>query len=201
MLAGEPYLAPDAELNAMLDACSRHLRAFNDTPRTDGAARMAALERLVGKPTPKAWIETPFACEYGVHLDLGDCFINVNCTFLDSNRITIGDQVAIGPNVQLITAAHPLEGAKRLFPWPQDPQTPFRVSVQALPITIEKDVWIGAGVIVLPGVTIGRGTTVGAGSVVTRSLPPYVVAVGSPARVVRHLDPTPSAFHTPEGKA
>ncbi|HVY21313.1 MAG TPA: sugar O-acetyltransferase [Bauldia sp.] len=198
MLAGDPFLVPDRELDAMVSAARVRQKAFNDTPRTDYPARMAALEALIGKSAPKAWIESPFLVDYGVHIELGDCYINMNCTFLDANRIVLGDKVDVGPNVQLLTATHPVDSAKRHLDWPSDPDIPFRVASQALPITIENGVWLGAGVIVLPGVTIGEGTMVGAGSVVTKSLPPYVLAAGNPARVIRQLDRTaPSSARRP----
>nr|BFE77129.1 hypothetical protein GCM10020092_104300 [Actinoplanes digitatis] len=97
---------------------------------------------------------------------------------LDVATVTIGDDVNIGPNVQLLTPTHPVEAGPRRDKWEA-----------ALPITIGDNVWLGGGVIVLPGVTIGENTVVGAGSVVTRDLPANVVAVGNPARVVRKVEP------------
>lgn len=200
MLAGEICFVPDAELNAMTDSARVRLKAFNETPRGDPSARMGAIEALLGRPAPKAWMESPFFADYGVHIELGDCFVNVNCTFLDSARIVIGDLVALGPNVQLLTATHPVDLADRFIAYPADPALPMRVACRALPITIEHGVWIGAGAIVLPGVTIGRGSMIGAGSVVTRSVPAWSLVAGNPARVVRQLEPRP-AFQTPPGKA
>jgi maltose O-acetyltransferase len=137
----------------------------------------------------RSWIESPFTIDYGVHTTIGDySYVNVNCIFLDSARIRIGDRVLIGPGVQVITATHPVEAAERTIDYPADPVFPFRAVSLAKPITIGDDVWIGAGAIVLPGVTIGSGTTIGAGSVVTRSVPANVVAAGNPARVIRRLD-------------
>ena len=104
-------------------------------------------------------------------------FINFNAVILDVGRVTIGADVQIGPNVQLLTPTHPL-----------DPEVRRRALEAQRPITIEDNVWLGGGVIVCPGVTIGRDTVVGAGAVVTRDLPPDVLAVGNPARVVRRLD-------------
>ena len=102
--------------------------------------------------------------------------MNFGLVCLDVARVTIGDDVQIGPGVQLLTPTHPLEPGPRRDKWES-----------ASPITIENNVWLGRGVIVCPGVTIGRDTVVGAGSVVTRDLPPGVLAVGNPARVVRNL--------------
>jgi maltose O-acetyltransferase len=113
----------------------------------------------------------------GAHLRLGArCFANFGLVALDVAAITIGDDVQIGPNVQLLTPTHPLEPGPRRAKWEA-----------AQPITIGDNVWLGGGAIVLPGVTIGTNTVVGAGAVVTRDLPADAVAVGNPARVVRTL--------------
>lgn len=197
MLAGGIGYGPDAEMMAMQAEARRRLRVFNETPEDDLPARQAAFSALIGKPF-HGLVRSPFMVDYGIHITIGQSYINMNCTFLDANRIVLGDKVDVGPNVQLLTATHPVDSAKRHLDWPSDPDIPFRVASQALPITIENGVWLGAGVIVLPGVTIGEGTMVGAGSVVTKSLPPYVLAAGNPARVIRQLDRTaPSSARRP----
>jgi maltose O-acetyltransferase len=115
--------------------------------------------------------------DYGYQTTIGPrTFINFNAVIADVGRVTIGADVQIGPNVQLLTPTHPL-----------DPEIRRSGLEAAEPITIEDNVWLGGGVIVLPGVTIGHDTVVGAGAVVTRDLPPGVLAVGNPARVVRSL--------------
>lgn len=188
MLAGERHLAPDPELIAIGNRARAHLRTLNALPRERAGERAAVLRDLLGG-FGRSWIESPFTLDYGVHTAIGDfSYVNVNCTFLDSARIAIGDRVLIGPGVQLITATHPVEPAERTIDFPSDPDFPFRAVSEAHPITIGNDVWIGAGAIVLPGVTIGAGTTIGAGSVVTRSVPAGVVAAGNPARIIRRLD-------------
>lgn len=188
MLAGEIHLAPDPELVAMGNHARALLRDFNATPREQAEARVAILNRLLGR-FGRSWVESPFTVDYGVHVEIGAfSYVNVNCTFLDSARITIGDRVLIGPGVQLITASHPVEAQARTIDYLADPAFPFRAVSFARPIAIGDDVWIGAGAIILPGVSIGAGTTVGAGSVVTKPLPENVVAVGNPARIVRRLD-------------
>jgi maltose O-acetyltransferase len=201
MLAGEPFHVPDPELSALASAARARLKVLNDTPPDDFAARLAATQALVGKAEP-CLILSPFFVEYGVHIEIGHMsFVNANCTFLDNNRIVLGSRVLIGTGVQLLCAGHPVDSADRYVPWPQDPDLPFRGVGIAKPITIEDDCWIGSGAIVIGGVTIGRGTTVGAGSVVTRSLPPYVMAAGNPCRVIRQLEPRPIGFQTSPGKA
>ncbi|WP_309248115.1 sugar O-acetyltransferase [Rothia santali] len=117
--------------------------------------------------------------DYGWNLHVGDrLFANFGLTALDTCEIRIGDDVQIGPNVQLLTPTHPLHPVDRARGWEG-----------GLPITIEDNVWLGGGAIVMPGVTIGRDSVIGAGAVVTRDVPPLSVAVGSPARVIRTIDP------------
>lgn len=138
---------------------------------------MAALRELLGSVGEETWVRPPFHCDYGWQTHLGPrSFVNFNAVFLDVARITIGADVQIGPNVQLLTATHPVEAEPRRAKWEA-----------AQPITIGDNVWLGGGVIVLAGVIIGDNTVVGAGAVVTRDLPANVVAVGNPAGVVREL--------------
>jgi maltose O-acetyltransferase len=103
-------------------------------------------------------------------------FINYGAVFLDVATITIGEDVQVGPNVQFLTATHPVEAALRRAKWES-----------AKPITIADNVWLGGGAIILPGISIGENTVVGAGAVVTKDLPANVIAVGTPARVIRPL--------------
>jgi maltose O-acetyltransferase len=135
------------------------------------------LAELLGAFGEGSVIRPPLYCDYGYRTTVGArTFANFGLVILDVARISIGDDVQIGPNVQLLTATHPLEAGPRRDKWES-----------AQPITIEDNVWLGGGVIVCPGVTIGENTVVGAGSVVTKDLPADVVAMGSPARVLRSL--------------
>ncbi|MEU2610453.1 sugar O-acetyltransferase [Micromonospora sp. NPDC007271] len=180
MLAGEPYLADDPEIVADLDRAARLTERFNTGPAADPQARLAVLRELLGSLGADTWVRPPFHCDYGWQTHIGPrTFVNFNAVFLDVARITIGADVQIGPNVQLLTATHPIEPEARRAKWES-----------ARPITIGDNVWLGGGVIVLAGVTIGENTVVGAGAVVTRDLPPNVVAVGNPARPVRSLEQT-----------
>lgn len=112
----------------------------------------------------------------------------MNCTFVDCNKITIGDNVLIASNVQLYTATHPVELSERLTPdWSVETQQYF-CRTYALPIKIGNGCWLGGGVIVLPGVTIGDGSVIGAGSVVTKDIPENSLAVGNPCRVIRRIN-------------
>jgi len=175
MLAGEPYLGHDPILAAERRRARGLLRAYNATDDDEATRRAALLETLFGAIGPGAAIEPAFRCDYGYNLAAGaNLFVNFDCVFLDCAPIWIGDNVQFGPCVQLLTAHHPIDPAIR------------RAGMEgASPIAIGDDVWLGGGVIVCPGVTIGAGTTVGAGSVVTRDLPPLVVAAGNPCRVLR----------------
>lgn len=189
MLAGEPYLAIDEELFAMSARCRERVAAFGALTTPDVVERIEALRQIVGEMNGMALINPPFFMDFGVHVRLGNqAFVNAGATFLDSNIVTIGDRTAVGPNVQFITATHPVRPEERLIPAEEGFPLPYQPVTIARPITIGADCWIGAGVIILPGITIGKGTTVGAGSVVTRDLPERVVAVGSPARVIRSVD-------------
>jgi maltose O-acetyltransferase len=147
------------------------------TGNGDLEARDGLLRLLFGALGEGSVVTVPLPCDYGSNVRIGErCFINANAVFLDPAPITIGDDVQVGPAVQLLTATHPVDAAERATGWES-----------AKPIAIEDGVWLGGGVIVGPGVTIGARTVVGAGSVVIRDVPPDVVAVGNPARVVRSL--------------
>lgn len=177
MTAGDLYIADDPEIAAASTRAQSLTHRYNTMDPTDGAARRAVLAELLGAFGPGSEIRPPFHCDYGGHTMVGArTFANFGLICLDVAPITIGDDVQLGPNVQLLTATHPLEPDPRRDKWES-----------AEPIVIEDNVWLGGGVIVCPGVRIGANTVVGAGSVVIRDLPADVVAVGSPARVVRPL--------------
>src|SRR4051794_22928817 len=177
MLAGDPYLADDPELGEASTRALDLADAYNATTVRQGALRRRLLEELLGGIGEGTEIRPPFFVDYGSHIRIGArCFANFGLVALDVAPITIGDDVQIGPNVQLLTPTHPVDPEPRRAKWEA-----------AQPITIGDNVWLGGGAIVLPGVTIGANTVVGAGAVVTRELPANVVAVGNPARVVRSL--------------
>ena len=191
MVRGERYDTRDAELLSLAHRARALLAEFAAAPSTDVATRRAVLERLLGTVGADVWIEPPFFCDYGKHITIGDdSFVNVNCVFLDSARIHIGSQVLVGPGVQLLTVSHPLGAAERIVPAEErDPaRAPYRTF--ARPIVVGDRVWLGAGSIVLPGVTIGTNTVIGAGSLVTADIPPDCLAYGQPCRVQRQLDST-----------
>jgi maltose O-acetyltransferase len=177
MLAGDLYTANDAELQEASRRAMRLLEAYNRTSVDEAAERRRLLESLLDAVGDGVDIRPPFFCDYGTQLRIGPrTFANFNLVALDVAAITIGADVPMGPNVQLLTATHPLEAEPR------------RAKLElGRPIHIGDNVWLGGGVIVCPGVTIGENTAVGAGAVVTRDLPANVVAVGNPARILRAL--------------
>lgn len=177
MEAGDLYLADDPELGEMSRRALDLMDAYNDTTARQGPLRRRLLEELLGSVGQDTEIRPPLYVDYGSNITLGDrCFANYGLVALDVAPIVVGDDVQLGPNVQLLTPTHPLEPGPRRDKWEA-----------ASPIRIGDNVWLGGGAVVLPGVTIGDNTVVGAGAVVTRDLPPDVVAVGNPARVVRTL--------------
>jgi maltose O-acetyltransferase len=177
MLAGELYLADDPVLAQEQARAARLLDRFNQTGVDDGAERHGLLVELLGQLGEGSEIKPPLRCDYGYRIRVGAwTFVNYGLIALDVASITIGHDVQVGPNVQLLTPTHPVEPDARRAKWEA-----------AEPIAIEGNVWLGGGVIVLPGVTIGENTVVGAGSIVTKDLPPNVVAAGNPARVVRSI--------------
>lgn len=177
MLAGDQYIADDPDLLRESDRAAVLTARFNAVAAEDHAGRERILRELLGAIGPGTVIRPPFRCDYGYQTHIGArTFINWGLIALDVGRITIGDDVQIGPNVQLLTATHPIEPEPRRSKWEG-----------SKPITISNNVWLGGGVIVLPGVTIGENSVVGAGSVVVKNLPANVVAVGNPARIVRQL--------------
>ncbi len=179
MLAGDLYIADDPELEEEIAVALDLVDAYNATTARQAPLRRQLLAQLLGSIGQDSVIRPPLRVDYGSRISIGERFFaNFGLVALDVAAITIGDDVQIGPNVQLLTPTHPIEAEMRRAKWEA-----------ARPIAIGDNVWLGGGVIVCPGVTIGENTVVGAGSVVTRDLPADVVAVGSPARVVRHVGP------------
>src|SRR3954453_3742118 len=175
MLAGQEYKANDPDLIAdgrRAAELTARVKAGPDSPR-----RRELMGELLGSFGPNSTIRSEFRCDYGYNVHgRANVFVNWGSVFLDVGRITVGDFVQLGPNVQLLTATHPLDTGRRREGW-EGSET----------ITVSEDVWLGGGVIVLPRGPIGAGTVVGAGAVVPRDLPPGVLPVGNPARVVREL--------------
>lgn len=185
MLAGELYDCGDPELLDRWHLAKDLAAAYNRIPSADLAEKDRILAKLLGGRGKNLWITPPFYVDYGNNIFFGNnCEVNMNCTFLDDNRITIGDNALIAPNVQIYTAFHPTNAADRFGAPRPDGSFEF-CKTRTAPVTIGNNVWIGGGAILLPGVTIGDNVVIGASSVVTHDIPANSVAVGSPCRVVR----------------
>lgn len=177
MLSGEPYRADDPELVADRQACQRLLEVFNVSPAGDERSQHV-LHQLFGSLGQGSVILPRLQCDYGAQIAVGaGCFINYDAILLDCASITIGDNVSIGARAQLVTALHPVDDYEaRRVGWES-----------AAPIVLGDNVWLAAGVIVCPGVTIGANSVIGAGSVVIGDIPAGVLAAGNPCRVIREL--------------
>ena len=187
-LAGEPFIgSEDPKITEMILRTRRLLVQFNATDYADHERRQELLREMFGGIGKGVHVDIDFHCECGKHIFIGDkVIINMNCTFVDNNRIDIGNNVLIASNVQIYTATHSVRLDERMVQNWSEGQEICRT--YALPVKIEDGVWIGGGAIILPGVTIGRNSVIGAGSVVTRSIPENCVAVGNPCRVIKQID-------------
>lgn len=182
MLAGELYDCGDAELLALWHRAKDLARDYNLTNSSDTKRKSELLNELLGKVGNQLWITPPFHVDYGCNIYFGNnCEVNMNCTFLDDNKIIIGDNVLIAPNVQIYTAYHPTHYLDR-FTISENETFNF-CKTQTAPVIIGKNVWIGGGTIILPGVTIGDNTVIGASSVVTKDIPADTIAYGNPCKV------------------
>lgn len=178
MLAGQWY---DANYDQELVATRRQAQdlcfALNQLAPSQVEDRQKVLNELLGQEAENLELLSPFTCDYGKNISFGkDCFVNVNCYFMDGGKISLGDNVFVGPFTGLYTASHPLDYQRR-----------NQGLEQALPITIGNNVWLGANVNVMPGVTIGDGAVIAGGSVVSKDIPANVVAAGVPCRVIKTI--------------
>ncbi|WP_372934720.1 sugar O-acetyltransferase [Mariniphaga sediminis] len=177
MLTGELYMGSDPVLSSEHLRSLKLWREFNSVSPEDKERKLEILKKLCPNQGTNVWISGPFYCDYGYNIHFGNnIYINFNCTILDVNKVTIGNDVLIGPSVEIYTAAHPMDWEERAT----------RIEY-GKPVTIGNNVWIGGNTTICPGVTIGDRSVIGAGSVVTKDIPEDVVAAGNPARVIRHL--------------
>lgn len=170
------YLPNDDSIVPEQTLCLDRLYDYNQTRPTEGAKRAALLQEMFAEIGSGCYIEPPFHANFGgKHVHFGDnIYANFNLTMVDDTHIYVGDCTMFGPNVTVATAGHPILPELRAQGYQYN-----------APVHIGKNCWIGAGAIILPGVTIGDNVVVGAGSVVTKDLPDNVVAVGNPCRVLR----------------
>lgn len=178
MASGELYDANyDPVLQEQRSKCKALCQEFNTLPYGESARRMELLRSIIGSVHGNFVIEPSFWCDYGYNITLGENFYaNHNMVILDAAPVTFGDNVFIAPNCCFTTAGHPLDVEQR-----------NKGLEYARPITVGNNVWIGAGVTVLPGVTIGDNVTIGAGSLVNRDIPAGCVAVGVPCKVIKKI--------------
>ena len=179
MHTGELYLPGDVEIMKEQQICLDKLYDYNMTRPTESEKRQELLKEMFAEIGEDCYIEPPFHANWGgKHVHFGKCvYANFNFTAVDDTHIYVGDYTMFGPNVILATAGHPI--------LPKLRQEAYQYN---MPVHIGKNYWLGAGVIVLPGVTIGDNTVIGAGSVVTKDIPSNVVAVGNPCRVLREIN-------------
>ncbi len=182
MLAGELYDCADPELISRWHRAKDLEREYSSTDTRDRVKMNSILDELIGSRGENCWIAPPLHVDYGENIHLGrNVEINMGCTFLDCNRIEIGDSSGLGPGVHIYAVGHPIDPEERL------PIKSTFWRANTAPVKIGRNVWIGGGSLIMPGVTIGDNTTIGAGSVVTKDIPANVVAVGNPCRVVKKL--------------
>lgn len=178
MQSGKLYFCTDEEIAKEQLECLEILYDYNHTRPSESQKREQILKNLLAEIGENCYIEPPLHANWGKYTHFGNnVYANFNLTLVDDTDIFVGDNVMFGPNVIIATAGHPV-----------DPPLREKVAQFNIPVRIGKNVWIGAGAIVLPGVTIGDHSVIGAGSVVTKDIPPNVVAVGNPCRVLREIN-------------
>lgn len=179
MTSGELYFCSDEAILAEQEKCLDLLYDYNQTRPTEGKKRTALLKKMCAECGENVYIEPPFHSNWGgKHCHFGkNVYANFNLTCVDDTHIYVGEYTMLGPNVVLASAGHPIL-----------PELREKIYQYNMPIHIGKNCWLGAGVIVLPGITIGDGSVIGAGSVVTKDIPAGVIAVGNPCRVLREIN-------------
>lgn len=179
MHSGEIYDPADEEIMKEQLACLDRLYEFNSTRLTEHEKRQRLFKEMFAEVGEGCYIEPPFYSNFGgKHIHLGSfVYFNFGVTMVDDTHIYVGDHTLLGPNVTVATASHPLDHEQRAKGYQYNK-----------PVRIGKNCWIGAGAIILPGITIGDNTVVGAGSVVTKDLPSGVVAVGNPCKILRRIN-------------
>ena len=186
MRAGKLYDTSEKQLAQMRLNAHKLCKDYNDTYEDEEDKRKAILQKLCPNLGKGTYLQGPLQFDYGVHFITGEnCYANFNFTVLDCAPVTLGDDVFIGPNCQLVTPMHPLLIDERKIWFKQD-GTPYDIEY-AKPIVIGDGVWLASGVTVCGGVTIGKNSVIGAGSVVTRDIPEGVLAAGNPCKVIRKI--------------
>ena len=177
------YVADEAVFEEMI-VCRRKLQKLNFMDRCDSEGIAQAVKDLLGK-SENAFINPPFYCDYGSHIEVGkNFFANYNCTIIDVAKVTMGDYCQMAPNVAIYTAGHPVH-----------PDSRNSAYEYGKAVTIGDNVWLGGNAVICPGVTIGSNVVIGAGSVVTHDIPDWCVAAGNPCRVIRGITDADRDFY------
>ena len=197
IFAGELFCPGDPELRELKRKAHNLNQDYNRLYEDQTEERTAILKQLLGSMGDGTFLQGPITFHYGCHTFIGsNVFINFNFTVQDDGKVTIGDHCSFGPNVTIVTPVHPmLPGERREL---LDRDGNIRHMCYAKPVTIGHDCWIGANVVICPGVTVGENCVIGAGSVVTRNIPANSFAAGNPARVIRTITESDSMIHKPE---
>ena len=173
---GMAYITDDAVWNEMLGV-RKLVQQYNTMDVCDLKGLQNLISKIFGKVGKNCCVNPPFHCDYGKHISVGDNFFaNYNCTILDVAKVEIGNNVFFAPNVAVYAAGHPIHPVSR-----------NSMYEYGLPIKIGNNVWIGGNTVILPNVTIGDNCVIGAGSVVTKDIPPNVVAAGNPCKIIREI--------------
>lgn len=180
---GMAYISDESVMEEQ-KGCRRILQRLNTADRSDFDEIGRIVEELLGK-SEKAFINPPFYCDYGTHIEVGkNFFANYNCTIIDVAKVRIGDNCMLAPNVAIYTAGHPVH--------PDSRNSLYEYGAE---VTIGDNVWIGGNAVILPGVKIGSNTVIGAGSVVTKDIPDWVIAGGNPCKVIRKITEADRKFY------
>lgn len=183
---GELFLPTDSEIMEKQEKCLCKQYEYNVTRPDEGKKRQALLKEMFAELGEDCYIEPPLHSNWGGnHMHFGrNVYANFNLTVVDDTHVYVGDYTMIGPNVTIATAGHPIL-----------PELRVQAYQYNMPVHIGKNCWLGAGVIVLPGVNIGDNSVIGAGAVVTKDIPANVVAVGNPCRVLREINDHDKEFY------
>lgn len=173
---GLPYISDEGVMKEQA-VCRKIIHKLNTIDPSDFEGIAAIVKELLGKSGENTFINPPFHCDYGTHIEVGkNFFANYNCTILDVAKVKFGDNCLLAPNVAIYTAGHPLHPTAR--------NSMYEYGVE---ITVGDNVWIGGNVVIMPGVHIGSNVVIGAGSVVTKDIPDWTVAAGNPCKVIRKI--------------
>ena len=190
MLSEHLYSSKDSVLLSEFNYAKRLIQLINSTTEKQSEYRLSLFRQLFKKMGENSWIEPPFHCDYGYNISIGQNFYaNYDCIILDACNVTIGNNVFLGPRVNIYTAGHPIDSTIRNL------QLEYGKKV-----SIGNDVWIGGTTVINPGVTIGNNVVIGSGSVVTKNIPSGVIAAGNPCKVLRSITETDKIFWTSEAE-